>query len=99
MRNRQSIYLRALVLATIFTVCRSHAQPSATGVSSRSDGSYAITERGLDWRVMSKTTLEHGTNRVHQYVELATGLNYTNRFGQLTESKVLHVKHRHVLVD
>ena len=49
--------------------------------------SYAITQRGPDWRVLSKTTVEHGTNHIHSYTELATGLNFQNSFGQWTESK------------
>ena len=48
---------------------------------------YTVTERGLDWKILSKTTVENGTNRVNRYVELATGLNYTNASGQLTEAK------------
>jgi len=48
---------------------------------------YTVTERGADYRVLQKTTIENGTNHVHRYTELATGMNYTNSFGQLTESK------------
>ena len=65
----------AFVVATITTL-NLHAQSG-----------YTVTERGPDFKVLEKTTVEHGTNRVHRYVELATGLNYTNASGQLTESK------------
>jgi hypothetical protein len=54
---------------------------------SRAQNGYAVTDRGANYRVMSKTTVENGTNRVQQYTELATGLNYTNSYGQWTESQ------------
>ena len=66
----------ALVLASI-TINSLHAQT----------GGYSVTERGPDWKVLQKTTVENGTNRIHRYVELATGLNYTNAYGQLVEAK------------
>ena len=47
---------------------------------------YTVTARGLDYTVLEKTTVENGTNRLHRYVELATGLNYTNSNGQLVGS-------------
>jgi hypothetical protein len=37
--------------------------------------------------VLQKTVLENGTNRVHRYTELATGMNYTNASGQWTEAQ------------
>lgn len=77
MTYMQSVCFRAFVLSAIFTVTNSHAQSD----------SYAVTERGADYAVHQKTTLENGTNRVHKYTELATGLNYTNASGQLVESK------------
>ncbi len=49
-------------------------------------GNYTVAERGPDWKVLQKTTVENGTNRIHRYTELATGLNYTNASGQLVES-------------
>ena len=64
----------AFVLATI-TILNLHAQSG-----------YTVTERGPDYKVLEKTTVENGTNCVHRYVELATGLNYTNAAGQLVES-------------
>jgi hypothetical protein len=67
----------ALVLATII-ICKQSAVQAA---------GYTVTERGADYNVWSKTTVENGTNRVHQYVELATGMNYTNNSGQWVESK------------
>src|SRR5882724_386087 len=48
---------------------------------------YTVTERGADYRVMQKTTVEGGTNRIRRYTELATGMNFTNATGQWTESK------------
>jgi hypothetical protein len=49
--------------------------------------SYTVTERGADYRVLQKTVVEHGTNRVHKYTELTTGLNFKNNYGQWTEAK------------
>jgi len=46
-----------------------------------------VAERGEDYKVLQKTTVEHGTNRVHKYTELATGLNYKNSYGQWIESQ------------
>ena len=48
--------------------------------------SYAVTESGANYRVWEKTTFEHGTNRVHKYTELATGLNFLKK-NQWTPSK------------
>jgi len=50
-------------------------------------GGYAVTERGPDYKVLQKTVLENGTNRVHRYTELATGMNYTNASGQWMEAQ------------
>ena len=69
----------AVILATVFTINHSHAQA----------GDYTVTERGPDWRVMQKTAVENGTNRVHRYTELATGMHYKNASGQWVESKEL----------
>jgi len=73
-----SYFLRALacVLATGFII---H--------SSRAQSGYAVTERGPDYKVLQKTTVENGTNHVHRYTELATGMNYTNASGQLVETQ------------
>ena len=57
------------------------------GVISARPDSYQIVERGADYKVLQKTTLEHGTNRLHRYVELATGMNYTNAAGRWLEAK------------
>lgn len=46
-----------------------------------------VVERGPDWRVLQKNTVEHGTNCVHRYTELASGMHYTNASGQLVESQ------------
>lgn len=59
---------------------------TVTSALAQSDG-YTVTERGPDWKVMQKTVVENGTNRVHRYTELATGLNYTNASGHWVESK------------
>ena len=67
--------LIALAIA-IFTVHSLYAQ---TG--------YTVTARGPDWKELQKTSVVSGTNRVSKYIELATGLNYTNASGQLVESK------------
>ena len=37
---------------------------------------YGVVEQGVNYRVWQKTTVENGTNRVHRYTELASGLNY-----------------------
>jgi len=50
-------------------------------------GSYAVVERGANYRVLQKTAIENGTNRIHRYTELATGLYFANSNGQLVESK------------
>jgi hypothetical protein len=77
MKRTCAILLPAVVLAVAITPDFSNAQ----------DTGYAVTERGPDYAVHQKTVVEHGTNRVHQYTELATGLNYTNSYGQLVESR------------
>lgn len=69
-------YIHAVLTFVFFTSYNLPAQSS-----------YTVTERGPDFNVHQKTTIENGTNRVHRYVELATGLNYTNAYGQLVESK------------
>jgi hypothetical protein len=51
-----------------------------------SQHSYTVVDRGLDWKVLQKTEVVDGTNRVHQYTELATGLNYTNSDGELADA-------------
>lgn len=68
---------RALVLTTAVL----------TLANARADSDYTVTTRGPDWNILQKTTVEHGTNHVHRYVEIASGLNYTNSSGQLVESK------------
>ena len=51
------------------------------------DGGYTVTARGPDYRVLSKTNVVNGTNQIHRYTELATGMHYTNAAGQWVESK------------
>jgi len=69
--------VRAFLLATAFTLHPSSAQTVG----------YAVTEHGSDYNVWQKTVVEHGTNRVHRVVALATGMNYRNSYGQWTESQ------------
>src|SRR5438309_526777 len=67
-------------MGAVFTFALSfnlHAQTSG----------YTVTKRGADYAVHQKTILENGTNRVHTYTELASGLNYKNAKGQWMESK------------
>ena len=30
---------------------------------------YTVTSRGADYKVLQKTTVENGTNRIHQYIK------------------------------
>jgi hypothetical protein len=76
MKRTRIVQLSALILAAI-----------TFPMFSRAQSGYSVTERGPDWKVHQKTTVENGTNRVHSYTELATGLNYQNSYGQWTESK------------
>jgi hypothetical protein len=57
------------------------------GVSQTQTAPFAVGERGADFRVLQNNAVEHGSNVLHQYVELASGLNYTNASGDLVESK------------
>ncbi len=59
----------------------------ASGLAAIGAGQYQVVERGANYSVLQRTTVENGTNCVHRYIELATGLNYTNSYGQLVESK------------
>ena len=59
----------------------------ASGMAAIGAGQYQVVERGPNYSVMQKTTVENGTNRIHRFVALASGLNFTNSFGQLVESK------------
>ena len=78
MRHIKAVLFRALVLGTVFFINYSQAQSG-----------YAVTERGADYQVLQKTTVEHGTNRLHRYTELVSGMHYKNADGQWMESKVL----------
>ena len=75
MKCVNAILLPAFVLAVAITPNCSQAQTA-----------YAVVGRGPDWNVLQKTTVENGTNRVHRYTELSTGLNFTNAYGQLVPS-------------
>jgi hypothetical protein len=59
----------------------------ASGLAAMGAGQYQVVGRGANYNVLQKTTVENGTNRVHQIVELATGLNYTNSYGQWVASR------------
>jgi len=59
----------------------------ASGLAAIGAGQYQVVQRGANYNVLQKTTVENGTNRVHQIVQLATGLNYTNSYGQWVASK------------
>jgi hypothetical protein len=48
---------------------------------------YVVIERGGDYRVLATTNLVNGLPQVHSYTELATGMNYTDGSGQLTEAQ------------
>ena len=48
---------------------------------------YQIVDRGANYRVLQKTSIENGTNRIHRVVELGSGLHYKNSYGQWVESK------------
>ena len=75
MKTPSSIVLLALALVTsqiTFTVSASPA--------------YQVVARGPDWRVLQGSTLINGTNFIHRYVEIATGLCHTNSYGQLVDS-------------
>jgi hypothetical protein len=78
MRHIKAVLFRALVLATVFFINHSHAQSG-----------YAVTERGADYQVLQKNTVEHGTNRIHRYTELASGMHHKDANGQWMESKKL----------
>ena len=77
---KESKNMKTKIIGSLFSLAGLLAVHAQTG-------GYTVTERGPDWKVLQKTTVENGTNRVHRYVELATGLNYTNASGQLAESK------------
>ena len=66
MKQIQTQFARTLGLAALFLANYVHAQT----------GEYTVTERGPDFKVLENTTVENGTNRIHRYTELATGLNY-----------------------
>ncbi len=77
MKQIQRFVFRAFALASMaITVTSTRAQ----------SGGYSVVERGPDYDVLQKVTLENGTNRIHRIVTLATGLNFTNGSGQLVPS-------------
>lgn len=72
-----AILLPAFVLAVAITPNSSPAQTD-----------YAVVERGADYKVLQKTAAyQNGTNIVHRYTELATGMHYLNGYGQWTEAQ------------
>jgi hypothetical protein len=76
MKRIHVVLLPVLVLAGLTSINSSSAQSA-----------YTVTERGADYKVLQKTVVVNGTNQIHRYTEMATGLNYTNAYGQLVESK------------
>ena len=48
---------------------------------------YQVVEHGANYRVWQTTNNVGGTNRIHKYTELATGMYYTNSDGQWVESR------------
>lgn len=60
---------------------------ASAAAQAQQSASYAVAERGAHYNVWQKTVTENGTNRVHKYTELASGLNYRNNAGQWLESK------------
>jgi hypothetical protein len=61
------------------------AQTGPVAVKPSSPGAYTVTERGPDWKVMQKTEMVNGTNRVHRYTVLGNGLNRQDASGNWVE--------------
>ena len=76
MKCKLAVLLPAVVLAVAIT-------PNYTLAQSV----YAVVERGPDWRVWESTNIINGTNAVHRYTELATGIHYRDSSGQWAESR------------
>ena len=74
----KSIGMICLTVGMVFLPHLLHAQTA---------GSFAVVEHGANYRVWQTTNNVGGTNRVHKYTELATGMYYTNSSGQWVESK------------
>ena len=66
------IRVPAGVLAALFLIPSGRAQT----------GEGTVVQRGADYAVHQTAAVVQGTNRVRQYIELATGLNRPNRSGQ-----------------
>ena len=59
-----------------------------SNVHAQNAGGYAVAESGANYRVWQKTTVENGTNRIHRYTELGSGLNFRDpNTGQWTPSR------------
>lgn len=76
MKCRFAVLLPAVVLAVAITPNHTLAQSG-----------YAVTGRGADFNILQKSTSAGGTNRVHRFIQLATGINYQNAYGQWTPSQ------------
>src|SRR5260221_10334363 len=85
MKRFRTFLLPALVLAAAFTANFSCAQSGQAVATTPPSPGYTVTERGADYKVLQKTTAENGTNHVHSYTELASGLNHLVN-GQWVES-------------
>lgn len=48
---------------------------------------YTVAGRGADFNILQKTSSMGGTNRVRRFIQLATGLNFQNAYGQWTPSQ------------
>ena len=77
---KKPIIVIALLASTLAGV---QAQVTGTGATATATQpalpaptAYGVVEQGANYRVWQKTTVENGTNRVHRYTELASGLNY-----------------------
>ena len=77
---KKPIIVIALLASTLAGV---QAQVTGTGATATATQTalpaptaYGVVEQGANYRVWQKTTVENGTNRVHRYTELASGLNY-----------------------
>ena len=93
MKTRPSLLLKlnrlvgCLAIAVVGGVCQAEPAQTAQRFTFTAPASYTMVKQDANTRVWQKTTVENGTNRIHQIVEMATGLNYTNTSGQLVPAK------------
>ncbi len=86
MNRFQAFVVELVVCSAVCLTVQVEAEELPGAVSTQAAG-WSVVERGPDYRVLQKTTIEGGTNRVRRVTELATGMAYTNNAGQLVESK------------